>query len=204
MPEDSKPANNDRPARRRLLGWLGRHWLQLAGLIFVLALMAVILYCYRNYQERFDELAAYGYLGAFVISIIFNATLILPAGNMAVIITLAATLPSPLLVGIAGGAGAAIGEMTGYIAGRSGRALFARNRMYGRVEGWVRRWGGLTIFILSVVPFIFDLVGIAAGAARYPFWKFLLYCWLGRTVFYVAISLLAGLGLREVIPGWLF
>jgi membrane protein YqaA with SNARE-associated domain len=193
-----------RPAWRRAFGWLCRHWIQLAGLVFVLAIMAGIIYCYRTYPERIEELEAYGYLGAFVISIIFNATVILPVGNMLIMVTLATTLPSPALVGIAGGAGAAIGEITGYVAGRSGRGLLNKSHLYGRVEQWVKRWGDLTIFVLSVAPLIFDLVGIAAGAVRYSFWRFLLFCWLGRTVFYVTLTLLAGMGLREVIPDWFF
>ena len=77
--------------------------------------------------------------------------------------------------------------MTGYVAGRSGRDLVARSKMYNRVEGWVRRWGWLTIFVLSMVPFFFDLVGIAAGALRLPLWKFFIPCWLGRTILYVVM-----------------
>jgi membrane protein YqaA with SNARE-associated domain len=185
-------------------GWLRRHWLQIAGLLIVLAITITIFLLYLRDPERFKELEAYGYLGAFVVSIIFNATLILPAGNMLVLMTLASTLPVPVLVGLAGGAGAAIGEITGYVAGRSGRGLVSGRKIYGRIEGWVRRWGWLTIFVMSIVPFIFDLVGIAAGAVRYPFWRFLLFCWLGRTVFYVAITVLAGMGLKEWIPDWFF
>jgi membrane protein DedA with SNARE-associated domain len=30
-------------------------------------------------------------------------------------------------------------------------------------------------------PF-FDLAGIAAGSLRYPVWRFLLFCWLGKTI----------------------
>ncbi len=72
--------------------------------------------------------------------------------------------------------------------------------MYGRVEDWVRKWGALTIFIFSLVPFVFDLVGIAAGVLRFPFWKFLLLCWLGRTLLYVGFILLAAWGWEAVLP----
>ncbi len=149
---------------------------------------------------KVEELKAYGYLGAFVISLTFNATVILPAGNFLIISALGAALPSATLVGLAGGTGAAIGEITSYMAGFSGRGIAERSKLYSKVEGWVRRWGAITIFIFSLVPFIFDLAGIAAGALRFPFWKFLLVCWLGRTILYIGIALAGAWGYKLFLP----
>jgi uncharacterized membrane protein YdjX (TVP38/TMEM64 family) len=84
--------------------------------------------------------------------------------------------------------------MTGYGIGYSGRGIVERNKMYKRMEGWVRRWGVLAIFLLSLVPFLFDLAGLAAGALRVPFWKFAVACWLGRTVNYVILVSASALG----------
>jgi membrane protein YqaA with SNARE-associated domain len=50
------------------------------------------------------------------------------------------------------------------------------------------------------VPFFFDLAGIAAGALRFPLWKFILACWLGRTILYVGFVVLAALGWEAVLP----
>ncbi len=182
--------------------WLRRHIGPLAGLLLVIAVTVAIIYFYGRHADLIAGLQAYGYLGAFVISIIFNATLILPAGNILILAALGATLPLPALVGIAGGTGAAIGEITGYVAGRSGRSLVSNAPMYGRVERWLGRWGWLAVFVFSVFPFVFDLVGIAAGALRYPFWKFLLFCWLGRMLLYILIALLVSWGFGLVVP-WL-
>jgi uncharacterized membrane protein YdjX (TVP38/TMEM64 family) len=86
--------------------------------------------------------------------------------------------------------------MTGYLAGRSGRGLLARSKAYMRVEGWVKKWGWLAVFIMSIVPFAFDVVGIIAGALRMPVWRFLVAVWLGRTISYIAAIYLASLGLK--------
>jgi membrane protein YqaA with SNARE-associated domain len=185
-----------------VLGWLRRKIVPLIGLILVIAISGGIIYFYRQYPGRIEELKAYGYLGAFIISVIFNATLILPAGNMLILVVLGATMPLPVVVGLVGGTGATIGEITGYVAGRSGRGLVARSQMYNRVEGWVRKWGSMPIFVFSLVPFVFDLVGIAAGALRFPFWKFLFFCWLGRTILYVGFVSLAAWGWEIILP-WL-
>lgn len=180
----------------RLAVWLRDKIIPLVGLLLAIAIVAGIFYCYSRNPDIFKELKTYGYFGAFFISIILNATIILPVSNMAIMMSLGATLPIPAFVGIAGGVGAAIGELTGYVAGRSGRGLLTKSNMYNRVEGWVRRWGWIAVFIMSIFPFVFDVVGIIAGAMRMPLWKFMLACWLGRTISYVAMVYLASAGLK--------
>ncbi len=103
-------------------------------------------------------------------------------------------------MGPVAGVGAAIGEMTGYMAGYSGHGVAANSRLYIRVEGWMRKWGAVTIFIFSLVPFVFDLVGIAAGVLRFPFWKFFLLSWLGRTILYIGVALAGAWGWKAVLP----
>ncbi|MFC1979887.1 VTT domain-containing protein [Chloroflexota bacterium] len=178
------------------VNWLKKKVIPLLTLLLVTAIIVGIFYLYRQYPDRVAQLEGYGYLGAFLISLILNATVILPAGNFLILFTLGGALPLPFVVGLAGGAGAAIGEITGYIAGRSGRAIVAKQeKIYTRLEHWVKKWGVLTILVFSVVPLIFDLVGIAAGALRLPFWKFLIACWLGRTILYIGIAWLG-------VPWW--
>jgi len=178
---------------------LKKRFIPLLTLLLVIAIMAGVFYFYKNYPGRIDELKAYGYLGAFLISLLLNATVILPAGNFLVMATLGATLPSATLVGLVGGAGAAIGEITGYMVGYSGRAIVQRQGMYVRLEAWVKKWGAWAIFILSLAPFFFDLAGIAAGILRLPFWKFFIACWLGRTILYIVIALAGAWGWEAVL-----
>ncbi|MFC2014088.1 YqaA family protein, partial [Chloroflexota bacterium] len=180
-------------------GWLKKYLVSILTLLLVIAIMVGIFYFYQNYPDGIDEIRGYGYLGAFIISLIFNATVILPAGNFVVIATLGAALPSAAIVGLVGGAGAAIGEITGYVAGYSGRAIVQRRDIYVRLEYWVKRWGILAIFLLSLAPFFFDLAGIAAGVLRFPFWKFLLACLLGRTILYIVIALAGAQGWEAVL-----
>ena len=62
----------------------------------------------------------------------------------------------------------------------------------------------MAIFILSIVPFLFDLVGIAAGALRLPLWKFMLACWAGRTILYVGMAWAGARGWEILLPGFNF
>lgn len=195
----SKTKSNNRQGGYEKGNWLKKKLIPILTLLFIIAIVVGIFYFYRNYPDRAAQLQGYGYLGAFLISLTFNATVILPAGSILLLAILGATLPSPALVGLAGGAGAAIGEITGYMAGYSGQAIVQRQRAYAKVEGWVKKWGAITIFIFAMVPFVFDLVGIAAGVLRFPLWKFLLACWLGRTILYIVIALAGAQGWEAVM-----
>jgi uncharacterized membrane protein YdjX (TVP38/TMEM64 family) len=189
----------EKPVKSGVLTWLNKRLAALAGLVLSLGIMAGVILVYRHNPHIFEDMQAYGYSGAFIISVVLNGTLLLPVSNMAIMMALGVALPLPWLVGIAGGAGAGIGEMTGYLAGRSGRGLLAKYKIYHRVEGWVKKWGWLAVFILSIVPFAFDVVGIIAGAMRMPVWRFFLACWLGRTISYVFVVSLAAMGFK-ILP----
>ncbi|MFC2025126.1 YqaA family protein [Chloroflexota bacterium] len=167
--------------------------------LLILLLVAAITVPLFLYRDRVAELGHYGYLGVFFISLAANATIVLPMPGLLLLFALGAAF-NPVLVGLAGGVGAAFGEITGYLAGYSGRGVVQRGKLYTRLLGWMRRWGALTIFVFTLVPFFpFDLAGIAAGVLRFPFWKFFLVCWLGRTLLYVAVALAGAWGWEAVL-----
>jgi len=187
--------NGKEPADEcKKVGWVKTRLVPLLGLLAIIAIAVTIFYLYRYHPEKFEQLKELGYLGVFLISLILNATVVLPAGNFLIIATLGAALPSATLVGIIGALGAAIGELTGYAAGCSGQAMVQKNRLYLRLEKWMKKWGSLTIFVLSAFPFFFDVAGIIAGALRLKIWKFFIACWLGRTLLYITIAWAGVLG----------
>jgi uncharacterized membrane protein YdjX (TVP38/TMEM64 family) len=194
--EESSPG---KPGKIGAFTWLKKRLSALVGLLAIVAIIVAIILVYQHDPEIFTRLQGYGYAGAFIISVILNGTIIFPVSNMLVMMAIGTTMPLPWLVGVVGGLGAGIGEMTGYLAGRSGRGLLARNKIYNRVEGWVKKWGWLAVFILSIVPFAFDVVGLIAGALRMPVWRFFLACWLGRTIVYIVVIWGASKGL-QILP----
>ncbi|MGD9115978.1 MAG: VTT domain-containing protein [Dehalococcoidia bacterium] len=182
--------------------WCKKYLFPILTLLFVIGISVGIFLFYRSSPERLETLQGYGYLGAFLISLTFNASVFLPTGNFLVMAALGAVMPSAALVGLAGGVGAAIGELTGYMAGYSGRGVVSRLKLYNRLVQWLKRWGILSIFVLSLIPFFFDLAGIAAGVLRYPLWKFLLACWAGRTLLYIGLAYAGAWG-WDVVLGWI-
>jgi membrane protein DedA with SNARE-associated domain len=186
-------------------GWLKKRLFPLLTLLFVLAISVTLFFLGRD-PELIAQLEGYGYFGAFLISLIGNASILLPGivlpilTGLGIVFYPASGLFGLVMVGLVGGAGAAIGEIVGYMAGYSGRGIVEKNKLYWRLVGWVKRWGALAIFIFALVPLFFDLVGLAAGVLRFPLWKFVLLCWLGRTILYVAFIVLAGLGWHVALP----
>lgn len=139
-------------------------------------------------RDRAAQMAPYGYPGIFVVSLLANATLILPAPGWAVTFAMGAVF-NPLGVALAAASGATLGELTGYMAGFSGQAVIENARVYEKLLGWTRRYGALTIVALAAIPNpVFDLAGIAAGALRMPVGLFLLYTWIGKMIKMVALA----------------
>jgi uncharacterized membrane protein YdjX (TVP38/TMEM64 family) len=193
------------PEKPGMFAWLKKRVLPLSGLLFSIAIIIVVGLVYFNNRDYFNDLqkfgdkpALIGYVATFLISVFLNATVIIPVSNMTVVFALGAILPVPFVVGLVAGVGAVIGEMTGYIAGRSGRNLLAKNKHYNRVEGWVKKRGWIAIFIMAAFPFVFDLVGIIAGALRMPVWKFMLATFAGRTVTYIVVAYLGSYGFKAL------
>lgn len=183
----------DEPTRDRQGNWLRRNYLSLVMLVVVLAIVVGLFVFSQRYPEKVEEFENYGYLGAFLFALVANATVILPAPGFAVLFSLGATL-NPLFVGLAGGVGGGIGEVTGYIAGYSGRGIWQDNSVYRNAAGWLRKWGSAVIFVFAATPLPMDVVGIVSGGLRFPLWKFLIACWLGKTVQALALAYMGAWG----------
>jgi len=147
----------------------------------LLAVIGITFFIY-NIRDRVEEFEQFGYAGVFLIALMANATVLLPAPGVAIIYAMGAVF-NPLWVGLAAGTGGALGELSGYLAGFSGQAVVERTDIYSRFKPWVDKFGGWAIFVLSAIPNpFFDIAGIAAGIARMPMRTFLLFTWAGQII----------------------
>jgi len=195
--------SNDNPGGVEDRGGKGKKLVPLLTIVIVIVI-SVTLYFFSRDPAVVARLRSYGYAGTFLISLIGNATIFLPGvvlpilTGFSIVLFPVTGLLGPIIIGLTGGTGAALGEIVGYTAGYSGRGVLGKSHIYRRLVAWVERWGSLAIFIFALVPLFFDLVGLAAGALRFPLWKFILVCWLGRTIMYVFVMMLASLGWESV------
>lgn len=166
------------PIRDRKKSGVGVAILRILALAVVIGITAYIY----SIREHVGDFAAYGYPGIFLVMLMANATVIIPAPGVAVVFAMGSVF-NPILVALAAGTGGAIGELSGYLAGFSGQAVVENTQVYNRVSPWVQKYGAWAILVLAAVPNpFFDLAGIAAGVARIPVWKFLLFCWIGQLI----------------------
>jgi uncharacterized membrane protein YdjX (TVP38/TMEM64 family) len=153
--------------------------LRILALVGVAALITA-LFLFRDQVKRLED---YGYVGIFLISIAANATIIIPLPGVAFTTAMGAIF-NPIGVAVAAGLGAAIGELTGYMAGFSGQAVVERVAIYERLTNWMRAHEKLAYVMVAVMAFIpnplFDLAGMASGALKLPIWKFLIACSTGK------------------------
>lgn len=156
-------------------------------LIFASILISgVIIY----FRDDLAKLQGYGIFGIFLISILGNATVIIPAP---VILSafIGGSIYNPIVVGLVVALGATIGELTGFMAGFGGQVAIANHKHFERVKKWMTKSGFITIFILAVIPNpLFDLAGMFAGATNYPIKKFLFATFLGKSVKFLIVALL--------------
>jgi len=176
-------------------GGLRRKLIPLLTVLLVIAIAALFLY-----RDRVAELGNYGYLGAFVVSLVGNATIILPMPSFLILIALGATF-NPVLVGLSGALGGTIGEMTCYLLGYSGRGVVQNRRLYDTAVRWLQRWGVLTVFVFAATPAPFDVMGMVAGLLRFPFWKFFIACLCGKVIKYIVLAFAGALGWEAVTEG---
>jgi uncharacterized membrane protein YdjX (TVP38/TMEM64 family) len=155
-------------------------------LLGMLALSAGIAFMLTRFQDTYNvSLRSYGWLAyvlVFLISMLSSATIFVPAPGIAFTLA-AATVFDPALVAIAAGTGDAIGEMTSYWTGYVGEKLIVDEHLpaYQKAVSWMNKYGAWAIFGVALVPVVlFDLVGLAAGALKIRWWKFLLAAVCGK------------------------
>ena len=175
-----------------------------AILILVTALGIASIWLGFN-EQKFKGL---GYAGIFLINLVSTSTFFFPvpgltAAGQALIVSEAGRL-GPLPVGILGGAGMGLGEITAYVAGALGREVAQGRQMGG--PSWFRTavdksvravnrlltsHGMLTLFVLSVIPNpVFEVAGLTAGAVRMKFWRFLSAVMAGKILRGLALAYL--------------
>lgn len=147
-----------------------------------------------------ERLEGLGYGGVFLANLASTATVFIPvpgltAAGQTLIITQGKEL-NPIAVGLLGGTGMALGEVTAYAAGAAGSEAAQGGRLQAprairkpveRIVHWVdwlmEHYGFVTLLVLSAIPNpAFELAGLTAGASRMNFWRFMLAVLIGKNI----------------------
>ena len=178
--------------RGRVVGRIRRlvfQWQAVVVLVLAASVVGLLLIPEPTFDREYFERV--GYPGLFLVTLMANASIILPTPGFIAVVVAGAVL-NPLLVALVGALGMTIGELSGYLVGRAGSTI-SRGKEEGRESRWSRwtklsnrlvgRWGVFGIFVLAALPNpLFDIAGIAAGAVRMGIAKFMVATFAGRLI----------------------
>jgi membrane protein YqaA with SNARE-associated domain len=151
-------------------------------LLLTMAALAAMSALFLFVPIDYERVGGWGYVGVFIVVFIATASFILPIPYL-LIVARAGLFLDPLLIGLVAGVAAAIGELTGYLIGISGRDLIARGKWFDKADHWMRTYGFWCVAFFSFIPNpFFDAIGFAAGVMRYSVLRFTVACFIGKAL----------------------
>jgi membrane protein YqaA with SNARE-associated domain len=178
------------------------YFLGIFGIVATIVIAAAVVY----YWKWVHDLGAYGYVGAFLISILGGATIIVPVPMLAVIFALGRVMEYTWLVGIANGLGETVGALTIYMTGYGGgSAIYYRTHgrlqsAYEKLMKLMERRGWLILFVLAAIlnPFFYP-AALAAGALRFGAKRYILITCVGKIIKGMTVTYAGYWGLRGLL-----
>ena len=162
--------------------------LGILGIILTLIMAAAIII----FKDQVQDLRQFGYLGAFFISILGGATIIVPVPMLAVVFALGGAMGGPFeaaMVGISAALGETVGALTIYITGRSTSRALSHSKhsriqkAYEKLLDLIERRGAITLFaVTSVVNPFFYPAAFACGALRFGLKKYIAIVLAGKII----------------------
>jgi len=167
-----------------------------------IGLVYLLLYLMAYFDLSVEKLATTAYLVVFGVTLICNATVMVPVPIATATMIAAASHWNPVFIAFVASIAGALGEISGYYAGYMGKKVVIGEGTpgYNKLVGWMNRYGPLAVFLVSLQPILpVDIAGLTAGASRIPLWKFLLPCWAGKFPKYILFCYF-GFGLLYLFP----
>jgi len=192
----------DQPVKKR--SYFNRYLALTIITVIVTVGLCILAYIYRQEIMNQEIARKYGLLGVFIVAFVASSTFsIMPIPVPYMIVT--ATSPTllagqfglwaPVWVGLVTAIGATIGQfitfMIGYSGGNYSKKISQRvsSSMFARAEKWVKKRGGLGVFLMSVAANPLHLpMTLAFAAFRYPPYLFAVFTFLGVLVKSMAIA----------------
>jgi len=144
---------------------------------------------------------AYGGLGILVG--MFLESSIVPIPSEAILVTAGLLGFDPLTVAIYGTVGSTLGAIVGYFIGKKGGRpiidvvgpyLFITQEKVLAAEKKFKEWGGWTVFVSRLIPFIpYKVFSITSGILKYDFKQFVFFTFVGS---FPRCFLLAWIGMQ--------
>ena len=200
--EETNSLDAEATPKKKSMGWA--YFLGITGVVLTILMAIAVIY----YNEELNELQHWGYLGAFVISILGGATIIIPVPMLAVVFALGGAMGEPwqvALVGLSAAMGELIGALTIYMTGHGAGRVIVENRhgkiqrAYEKLLGLMERRGPIVLFIVASVinPFFYP-AALAAGALRFGLMKYSVIVFAGKIIKCMTVVFAGYWGLKGI------
>lgn len=195
-----KPLTFGRPEKAILLTLL-----ILVGLVIAISTVPLVADGYERLTKVWTDWAIrFGYLGAFLIALVGNLTIIIVFPYTIAIVFLATTGLNPFILGMATGIGAFCGELSGYILGRWGSTSFKRAKpeqydALERILDYRPRFVQWLLYLFSALPLPDDVLFIPLGMLRYSLWKLTWPAVLGKCTAGLIVAYTGSYALRPLV-----
>jgi membrane protein DedA with SNARE-associated domain len=205
-PEECDPGQTPEPTEAdRIKSSRRAYFLSAIGVIVTVLMFVAIIY----FGEQINEMKQWGYLGAFVISILGGSTIIIPVPGLAVMVALASAMKDPwhvALLGFSGVAGEMIGAVLIYMTGHGAGKAISNNKhgaiqkAYDKMLDFIRRRGGWALFAVAAIinPFYYP-AAFACGALRMEIKKYLIISLLGKIIKVMSVVYIGYFGLKAIL-----
>jgi membrane protein YqaA with SNARE-associated domain len=153
----------------------------IAGIVFLLAFNIAVFFAPIDY----GAFTSFAYLGAFIVTLLANALIIIPIPYVPIVAHIGATAEFPWLVVALGALGSVLGESVAFLAGRAELGLISEQPIYRRLHRVAQRplLAGVLIFAWAIPPNpLFDVGGLAAGAVGVSYRVFFVAVFAARLI----------------------
>lgn len=188
VPKEKTLLEQEKPAENAPVAKKSNKWalvIGIAGVLITIAMAVAIVI----YKDQVKELQNYGYFGAFFISILGGATIIIPVPMLAIVFALGGVMPYPWLVAIVAALGELVGALTIYATGHGAGHAISKSKhgrvqkIYDKLLDLMRRRGAITLFaVTSVVNPFFYPAAFAAGALKFGMKKYVPIVFVGKMI----------------------
>ena len=179
---------------RKLL--LGAFSLVFIGGLVALSLSNIDIFDFMSrlvldYHKKFGIMGIF--LAIFLISTFANGVIIFPIPYTILLVQVIVLIPEfhnfgmILLLGVVGGFGSGIGEITGYILGKASGEIIKETELgKHKLERWHKYnengWTLWIVFLLAATPLPDDAFLLFLGMLSFPIMKMIIVCTLGKIV----------------------
>ncbi|MGD0780829.1 MAG: VTT domain-containing protein [Dehalococcoidales bacterium] len=187
-PEEKTVYEVNKPIKEVVASKKSPKWVYALGIfgVVITILMAVAIIIYK---DEVRDLQNYGYFGAFFISLLGGATVIVPVPMLAIVFALGGVMPYPWLVAIFAALGEVVGAMTIYATGRGAGHAISQSKhtrvqkYYDKLLNLIRKRGTITLLIVtSIVNPFFYPAAFAAGALKFGLKKYIPIILVGKLI----------------------